>query len=91
MTHFDPFGDQPFRARVDARSNHRSSSTSATRMRRPRRTMRSSLMTCSSKRRSRKIGLPADVAVATRIRAEDAEGKSLAEMARGLNRDGELR
>ena len=48
-------------------------------------------MTCSSKRRSRKIGLPADVAVATRIRAEDAEGKSLAEMARGLNRDGELR
>ena len=37
-------------------------------------------------RPGRKIGLPADVA--TRIRDENAEGKSLAEIARGLNREG---
>jgi Recombinase len=37
-------------------------------------------------RPGRKIGLPPGVA--TRIRDENAEGKSLAEIARGLNRDG---
>ncbi len=49
VTDFDPLGYQPPRARVDARSNQRSSSASATRIRRPRRTIRSSSMTCSSK------------------------------------------
>jgi hypothetical protein len=52
VANFNPLGHQLLRAtlaRAAARSNQRSSSASATRIRRPRRTTRSSPMTCSSK------------------------------------------